>query len=103
MLQALQHMPNKEQLQLLLFANAVSTHKNRWFIVVLAESGVPINLRQHSAGGFNPISLEIRVGQDLAAVTQVLHPVRLHPSMFLLQPIKGSLLIGAPLLLKDTY
>jgi hypothetical protein len=72
-LESLQNIPDKGQLQLLLFADAVCTHKYRGFIAVFPERRYPFDPGQDTTICGKPIHLEVRIDQHLDPLVEVLH------------------------------
>src|SRR5215475_8620167 len=100
-LESLQNIPDKRQLQLLLFGNTICPYKERGFVAVFPERRGPFDPGQDTTICGKPIHLEMRIDQHLAPLTEVLDRVGLDICRCLLQAIEESLLILASLLLQD--
>src|SRR5712691_3140831 len=74
-LYALQNIPGKGQLNLLLFAYAIGTHADRGFVTVFASSRLPLYSGQDGTLRFTSVHLEPCIDQHLAPITEVLHRV----------------------------
>jgi hypothetical protein len=96
-----QNVPDKGQLQLLLFADAVRTHEIYGFIAVLPERRFPLDPGQDTTICGKPVHLKMRIDQYLALLTEVFYRVGLDVGMCVLQVVNVSLLIRTPLLFEN--
>src|SRR5712692_3637305 len=80
--ESLQNIPDKGQLQLLLFGNAIRPYKERGFITVFPERRYPFCLRQDTTFSCKSVHLEMSVDQHLAPLAEVLQRVGLDIRVF---------------------
>jgi len=97
-LKALQHRPNKGQLQSLLFADAVCPHAERGFIAVFPKRRDPLDPAQDITLCDKPVDLEMRIDEHFVPLAEVLDRVGCHIRMCVLQLGDIPLLVGTPLL-----
>ena len=100
-LEALQNIPDKGQLQFLLFADAVRPYKNRGFVAVFPKRRGPLYPGQNTTICCKSLHLEMSIDQRLAPLAEVLQRVGLHLRVCLLQAVDISLLIRTPLLFEN--
>jgi hypothetical protein len=100
-LESLQNVPDKGQLQLLLFADAVRPHEDRGFVAVFPECRGPFHSGQDTTFSCKFVHLEMSVDQYLAPLAEVLQRVGLDIRVCVLQAVEVSLLIRTPLLFQD--
>jgi hypothetical protein len=97
-LETFQNIPDKGQRQLLLFANAVRTHKNRGFVAVFTNRRGPLDPAQDTTLCDKPVYLEMRIDEHFAPLAEVLYRVGFHIRLCLLQMVDIPLLVDTPLL-----
>src|SRR5688572_4450959 len=69
-LESLQHIPDKGQLQLLLFADAVRPYEDRGFVAVFPERRGPLDPGQDTTICGKPVHLEVSIDQHLASFAE---------------------------------
>jgi hypothetical protein len=97
-LETFQNIPDKGQRQLLLFADAVRTHKNRGFVAVFTKRRGPLDPAQDPTLCDKPVYLEMRIDEHFAPLAEVLYRVGFHIRMCVLQMVDIPLLVDTPLL-----
>jgi hypothetical protein len=100
-LESFQNMPDKGQLQLLLFADVVRPYEHRGFVAIFPERRGPLDPGQDTTICCKPVHPETGIDQHLAPFAEVLYRVGLDVGMCVLQAIEVTLLILAPLLFEN--
>jgi hypothetical protein len=81
--------------------STVCAHEDRGFIAVFPEGRCPFDLGQYTTICGKPVHLEMRIGQHLAPLAEILYRVGLDAGMCLLQVVNVSLLIRTLLLFEN--